>query len=72
MPNPPEEICPHCKKRYKTIVTQQDSREVICYYCQKFGDAQRIECPKCGGDKRFCEWEYKTRVPLRSLEEDRE
>ena len=55
MSDQPGEICPHCHKHYKTVATQQESREVICYYCQKEGETQRIEFPRCGGDKRFCE-----------------
>ncbi len=65
MEKPDQDICPHCHNQYKTISTLQDSREVLCYYCQRKGDSQRIEFPKCGGDRRFCEWDVHSRIPLR-------
>ncbi|MBN2628660.1 MAG: hypothetical protein JXA95_18500 [Spirochaetales bacterium] len=50
-----EDICPHCHRQYKTINTQHDSREVIFYYCEIEGEPERINYPRCGGDRRVCE-----------------
>ena len=50
-----DDICPHCHRQYKSIETHPDSQRVIYYYCEIEGDPERIEFPRCGGNRKVCE-----------------